>query len=109
MTEPTVAPGAGDFWSVALPADAEAPFEVFVNGVPRQEGVDYRVDGRWLRFSTPLRSRPRVGFGRRLMLLAGIGVYGDLRSDAVDIHWSEGRRSAQGLEILPPQEPLTDS
>lgn len=106
MTEPTVAPGDGDFWSVALPADAEAPFEVFVNGVRRSEGDDYRVDGRWLRFSAPLRTRRRTGMGRWSMLLMGIGVYGDLRGDSVDVHWDGGRKSANGLEILPPQEPL---
>ena len=108
MTEPTVAPGAGDVWSVPLPSDARPPFTVFVNGVPRREGEHYRVDGRWLRFAEELRPRTRVGLGRRLMLLAGIGVYGDLRADAVDVHWDGGRRSAHGLEILAPQRPLSE-
>lgn len=109
MTEPTVAAGDDDFWSVALPAEAEAPFEVFVNGVPQIAGEDYRIDGRWLRFSSCLKPRTRVSLGRRLMLLAGIGVYGDLRSDAVDVHWEGGRSAAHELEILPPQKPLGES
>ena len=63
-------------WSVALPEGAEPPFQVWVNGEPKEEGPDYRVEGRWLRFATPLRPKVRhKGVGRRMMLLAGIGVF----------------------------------
>ena len=63
-----------DAWSVALPNGAEPPFQVWVNGEPREEGADYAVEGRWLRFSSPLRPKVRrKGLGGRMMLLAGIG------------------------------------
>ena len=35
---------------VPLPANAERPFQVFVNGVPTQEGVDFEVRGADLVF-----------------------------------------------------------
>lgn len=92
-------------WSVPLPAGAEPPYSVFVNAQPRQEGVDYVVEGRWLRFTTPLKPQPRLGPGRRLMLALGIGVYGDLRGDVVDVSYRAGGLSAlaSGLPIIPPQ------
>jgi hypothetical protein len=92
-------------WSVALPEGAEPPFQVWVNGEPRDEGTHYRVEGRWLRFRTPLQPKMRAkGLGRRLMLLAGIGVYGDQKADVVDLRYHAGGRvqHATDLPILPP-------
>jgi hypothetical protein len=92
-------------WSVALPQGAEPPFQVWVNGEPRGEGTHYSVEGRWLRFRTPLTPKARaVGPGRRLMLLAGIGVYGDQKADIVDLRYHVGgqARHATGLPIIPP-------
>lgn len=96
-------------WSVAIPEGATPPFDVYVNGVRQAPGPDYRVDGRWLRFERRLIPRIRMGFGRRIMLLAGIGVYGDLRADQVDLHYTAAdgtRRAASHLTVIPPQEPL---
>ncbi len=93
-------------WSVALPKGAEAPFRVWVNGEPRTEGQDYSVDGRWLRFTTPLTPKVRSrGVGRRMMLLAGIGVYGDQKADVVDLQYHVGGRMqhATELPIMPPE------
>ncbi len=39
---------------VALPPDAQRPFQVFVNGVPQQEGVDFEVQGGSLIFAEVL-------------------------------------------------------
>jgi hypothetical protein len=88
-----------------LPAGAEPPFEVYVNAQRREEGMDYVVEGRWLRFSTPLKPQPKLGIGRRLMLAFGIGVYGDLKGDTVDVSYRSGGRSAlaSGLPIIPPR------
>lgn len=94
--------------SVALPADAELPFEVYLNGAPLSEGSDYYVEGRWLRLPRERREakdRKRLGLGGRLLLTAGIGVYGDLR-DTVDLRYSVGGRAtvAAGLPVLPAPE-----
>ena len=89
-------------WSVPLPEGAEPPYQVFVNGEPRVEGEDYAVEGRWLRFRTRLAPRPKLGAGRRFMLLIGIGVYGDLKGDVVDLQYHAGgeRRLASDLPII---------
>jgi hypothetical protein len=39
---------------VTLPPDAERPFQVFVNGVPKREGVNYEVRGGALVFAEQL-------------------------------------------------------
>ena len=91
-------------WSVPLPADADPPYEVYVNGERRAPEVDYTIEGRWVRFTAPLRPQPVLGLGRRIMLAIGIGVYGDLKGDVVDVSFRRNGRSelASGLPIIPP-------
>jgi len=95
-------------WSVALPEGAEPPFQVWVNGAPREEGADYTVEGRWLRFTTPLvpaTPRAKRGFGRRMAMLAGAGVYSDQQADVVDLRYHRAGtvQHATGLPVIPPQ------
>lgn len=95
-------------WSVALPAGAEPPFQVWVNGQPREEGEHFTVEGRWLRFTTPLvpvDRQAKRGLGRRMALLAGVGVYGDQKADVVDLryHRDGAIQHATGLPVIPPQ------
>ena len=92
-------------WSVPLPPDADPPYEVYVNGERRIPDVDYAVDGRWIRFAAPLKPQPALGLGRRMMLAIGIGVYGDLKGDAVDVRFRRDGRSelASGLPIIRPR------
>jgi hypothetical protein len=92
-------------WNVPLPEGAEPPYDVYVNGEPQVEGEDFTVEGRWLRFTRRLVPRPRLGAGRRAMLLMGIGVYGDLKGDTVDLRYrSAGRPElVSGLPIIPPE------
>ncbi|MGI8921210.1 MAG: hypothetical protein ACR2HD_05990 [Solirubrobacteraceae bacterium] len=89
-------------WRVKLPADVEGDFEVYVNGVRQQEGVDYDVSRRALLFSRRLVKAERLGVGRWLIGAFGIGTY--RQDDSVDVRYSvNGRpRVAQGLEITPP-------
>jgi hypothetical protein len=68
---------------VALPPGTGPPVVAYVNGEQRTQGIDVR-DGRiW--FDPPLRCRPALGLGRKLMLAFGVGVYGDLRGDSLDL------------------------
>jgi hypothetical protein len=79
--------------AVALPAGAEPPIRVFVNGTERREGEDFAVEGGTIRFLRPLRARPRLGLGRKVMLAIGIGVYGDLRGDTLDVRFTRAGRT----------------
>lgn len=71
--------------AVALPPGAQPPIRVYVNGEERREGQDFAVEGTTLRFLRPLRAQPPLGLGRKVMLAMGIGVYGDLKGDTLDV------------------------
>jgi hypothetical protein len=91
-------------WTVPLPAEAEEPFEVFVNGVRQEPGVDYSVSGRVLRFTKPLAREGRLGLLRWASMFLGVaGTY--RKNDSVDVVYeSGGRRTvAAGLPIIPPR------
>jgi hypothetical protein len=77
---------------VELPADAMPPFQVFLNGVPQQEGRDFRLEGRVLVFERALAKEGRLGFWRWLSLLLGVaGTY--RQNDSVDVVYERaGRR-----------------
>ena len=85
---------------VHLPADITRPFEVYLNGVPQQEGADYRVEGGALVFDRELRSEGRLGFWRWLSM--SIGVAGTYRqNDSVDVVYERG-----GRRVVAPRLPL---
>ena len=89
-------------WRVALPRRAQPPFRVFVNGVPQEEGTDYKIVGRELHFFRPL-EKERIGLGRWTAMFLGLfGSYG--RNDSVDVQYEVGGRTtvATGLDIVPP-------
>ena len=71
--------------SIPVPAGAESPIAAYVNGAERTEGNGISVrDGRiW--FDAPLRVPHPTSFGGKLMLTFGIGVYGDVKGDQVDL------------------------
>lgn len=86
--------------TVQLPPDVAAPFEVYVNGVPQQEGRDFERRGVSLVFNRPLQREGRLGFWRWLSLLLGVaGTY--RQNDSVDVVYErEGRRVvATGLPM----------
>ncbi len=84
---------ATEVWWMDLPEGSEGPVTVFVNGRELTEGHGLHLDGRRIHFDEPLRARPAVGFWRQVMLFIGIGVYGDLKGDTVDVQFMRaGRR-----------------
>jgi hypothetical protein len=93
-------------WIVPLPPAAEPPFEVFVNGVPQREGVDYELRGHALAFPRHIEKEGRLGFWRwTAMFLALFGTY--RKNDSVDVQYTTPggeRRLAIGLDIVPPAE-----
>ena len=91
-------------WRVDLPSAVRPPFEVFVNGVPQQEGDDYELapGGDALLFRRELVQEGRLGFWRWFLGAWGIGTY--RRNDVVDVRYAvEGRTLvATGLAVTPP-------
>lgn len=76
--------------TVPLPAGAEPPIRVFVNGEEWTEGTDFTVEGGAVHFRRRLRAQPPLGLGRSIMLAIGIGVYGDLKGDTLDLTYRAG-------------------
>jgi hypothetical protein len=76
---------------VELPPDVLPPFQVFLNGVPQEQGKDFRVEGRSLVFERLLAQEGKLGFWRWLSLLLGVaGTY--RQNDSVDVVYERGGR-----------------
>ena len=86
---------------VDLPDGVGDGFEVFVNGVAQQRGVDYDQVGRTLVFRRELASEGRLGFWRWLSLFIGVaGTY--RRNDTIDlVYTQDGRRIVTALSLQP--------
>ena len=84
---------------VRLPRGVREPFEVFLNGVPQQLGVDYAVREGALVFERELR-KDRISGWRWFLGAWGVGTY--RQNDSVDVRYesSDGSpRVAEALEI----------
>jgi len=87
---------------VRLPDDVVRPFEIYVNGVPQAEGVDYRVEGRTLVFDRELKSEGKLGIWRWMSIFIGIaGTY--RQDDSVDVVYERGGRRVVATKL--PLEP----
>jgi hypothetical protein len=83
---------------VQLPPEVERPFEVYVNGLPQAEGVDYEVEGRELVFAKEL-VPPARDTARSLVRGFFFGRYKP--EHTVDVAYQAGGRGhvASGLPI----------
>jgi hypothetical protein len=73
---------------VKLPAGAEAPYAVFVNGVDQREGADYEVRTGEIVFTRQI-VKEKVGTGRWLAMY--LGLFGTYRKDeTVDLQFQRG-------------------
>ena len=87
--------------SATLPPQVQRPFTVYVNGVPQQEGADYRVEGRELVFDRDL-PQDKVGVWRWALGAIGIGTYRDDHSVDVRYELPDGRPMvAERLPVTP--------
>ena len=75
---------------VRLPPGIRPPFDVYVNGVPQREGVDYQLVAGALRFPRRL-ARDQVSGWRWLIGAFGIGTY--RQDDSVDVRYDRDGRS----------------
>jgi hypothetical protein len=82
---------------VKLPPEVREPYEVFVNGVPQREGVDYRAKGRTLMFGRELR-KDRISKRRWLLGAWGVGTY--KQDDSVDVRYEAPDGSPRVAEAL---------
>jgi hypothetical protein len=86
---------------VKLPADVRPPFEVYLNGVRQEPGIDFRVRGRTLEFERELK-KDRISGWRWALGAWGVGTY--RQNDSVDVRYERADGSAavaEGLEIEP--------
>jgi hypothetical protein len=92
----------GRYWRVRLPAGVRTPFEVYVNGVRQELGVDYTISAGELLFEREL-IRQRLGGWAWFLGFWGIGTY--KRNDEVDIRYEHAGAPmvAHALEIIPPE------
>lgn len=85
---------------IDLPPAVGAAFEVYVNGVRQEQGVDFERRGDVLVISRPLAREGRLGFWRWLSIVLGIaGTY--RQNDSVDVVYERGGRRvvATGLRL----------
>ena len=86
-----------------LPPGVRTPFEVYVNGVRQELGVDYQDHGAASCVFERELVRQKLGLRAWLLGFWGIGTY--KRNDEIDIRYEvDGRPMvAHGLEIIPPE------
>jgi hypothetical protein len=90
---------------VPLPSDVRSPFEVYVNGVRQELGVDYVLSDRALVFERELKKEGKLGFWRWFAGAWGVGTY--RQNDSVDVSYERNGRPAlvEGLDIESPPGP----
>ena len=99
----SVSAGVARGTRVRLPGDVVRPFEVFVNGVPQEEGTDFSLDGRTLVFERELRTEGKLGFWRWASILVGVaGTY--RQNDSVDVAYRRAGKPVVATKL--PLEPI---
>jgi hypothetical protein len=72
---------------VKLPAGAEPPYTVFINGIEQGKG-SYRIEGGEILFDHPI-VKEKVGTGRWLAMY--LGLFGTYRkNETIDVQFSKG-------------------
>jgi hypothetical protein len=88
--------------AVRLPPGVKPPFDVYINGVPQQEGSDYVVRDGQLLFERELAQEGKLGFWRWALGSVGIGTYRQHHSVDVRYTASDGRALvAENLPVEP--------
>jgi hypothetical protein len=80
---------------IKLPAGAEPPFTVFINGVEQSEGTDYSIASGEIAFSRPI-VKEKMDAGRWLAMY--LGLFGTYRKDeTIDLQFSRNGK----VELIP--------
>jgi hypothetical protein len=86
---------------VKIPAGAEPPYTVYINGVEQTEGEDFNIEGRELVFTRPI-VKEEMGTSRWLAMY--LGLWGTYRKDEkVDIQFQRGGKTelVADLDVVP--------
>jgi hypothetical protein len=86
---------------VRLPAGAEGPIRVYINGIEQTRGTDFELRRGELVFARPI-LKEKVGAGRWMAMYLGLfGTYH--RNDTVDVEYRRGGgvELASDVEIVP--------
>ena len=76
---------------VKLPAGAEPPFTIFINGVEQAEGEDYDIRPGEIVFTRPI-VKEKVGTGRWLAMY--LGLFGTYRkNETIDLQFERGGKT----------------
>jgi hypothetical protein len=87
---------------VRLPAGAEPPVQVFINGTEQREGSDFSIHGELITFTRPI-VKERVSRSRWLAMSLGLfGSYG--KNETVDVHF----RHRGKVQVITDAEILSD-
>jgi hypothetical protein len=92
-------PAAMSKSKVRLPRAVREPYQVYLNGVPQQPGVDFAIREGALVFERELR-KDKISKRRWLLGAWGVGTY--RQNDSVDVRYEAvdgSPRVAEGLEI----------
>ncbi|HET8861925.1 MAG TPA: hypothetical protein VFM94_01595 [Solirubrobacterales bacterium] len=104
MTKPETEIPKGSYAAgrrLKLPAGAEAPYAVFVNGVEQEEGVDYNLRAGEIVFTREI-VKEKVGTGRWLAMY--LGLFGTYRkNETIDLQFQrEGKTELRSdLPVTP--------
>jgi hypothetical protein len=86
---------------VKIPAAAERPYTVFINGVEQKEGEDFNVEGNELHFTRPI-VKEKMGTSRWLAMY--LGLWGTYRKDEkVDLQFVRAGKTelVADLPVIP--------
>lgn len=90
---------------VKLPAGAEPPFTVFINGIEQSAGADYSIEGGEIVFTRPI-VKEKMDAGRWLAMY--LGLFGTYRKDEkIDLQFSRNGKIEliPDLPVVPYEEP----
>ena len=82
---------------VRLPKGAEPPITVYVNGIAKTEGTDYKLTERGIVFARPI-VKEQVGGMRWLAML--LGLFGTYRmNETVDLEFTRGGKTELAHDV----------
>jgi hypothetical protein len=86
---------------VQLPRTVREPFDVYVNGVHQEPGVDFEEHDGTLVFARELKKEGSLGFWRWFLGAWGVGTY--RQNDSVDVRYERDGHPVllEGLDIEP--------